>query len=118
MIELVRYHTWHKVRGGYESANRVALVKHGGRKWLQVLAIDANTNSGLRLWKVPLTDTKHMTPLMRGRKPYPMSRALAAFRRMGKTHGITKGAKKLIKEAAREQKEKQNDSGESAAASA
>jgi hypothetical protein len=99
VIELVHYHTWHKVRGGFESSKRVALVKHGGRKWLQVLCIDATTSGGLKLWKVPLTDTQYMRPLLRKGKPYPVSRALKSFRRMGKTHGISKGAKKLLKEA-------------------
>lgn len=99
MIELVTYHTFRKVRGGYESAVRCALVRHGGRKWLQVLCIDATTSGGMKLWKVPLTDTQYMKPLLRKGKPYPMSRALKVFRKVGKTHGITKGAKKLLKEA-------------------
>jgi hypothetical protein len=99
MIELVQYFTWKKVRGGYESASRVAFVKHGGRKWLQVLCIDATASGGMKLWKVPLSDTQYMRPLLRKGKPYPMKRALVSFRRMGKTHGITKGAKKLLKEA-------------------
>ena len=99
MIELVQYRTWHKVRGGFESAVRSALVRTGGSKWLQVVAIDATTSGGLKLWKVPLADTKHMQPLLLKGKPYPMARALKTFRKMGKTHGISKGAKKLLKEA-------------------
>ena len=114
MIELVQYHTWVKVRGGYESAIRVALVKHGGRKWLQVVAIDANKGGGLKVWKAPLTDTKYMKPLMRGRKPYPIPRALKTFRKLAKTHGASKGAKKLLKEASRESKTNQNLGAESA----
>jgi len=99
MIELVSYHTWHKVRNGFESAVRVALVKRGN-KWAQVLCIDATSSGGLKLWKVPLTDEQHMRPLLLKGKPYPVSRALKSFRKMGKTHGISKGAKKLLKEVA------------------
>jgi hypothetical protein len=100
MISLVRYHTWHKVRGGYESAIRCAFVRTGGSKWLQVVALDATTSGGLKLWKVPLADTKYMQPLLLKGKPYPISRALKTFRSIAKTHGITKGAKKLLKEVA------------------
>ena len=108
MITLVRYHTYHKVRGGYESAVRSALIKHGGRKWLYVVALDATTLGGIKLWKVPLTDAKYMQPLLLRGKPYPMARALKTFRSLGKTHGITKGAMKIIKEATREDKERKN----------
>lgn len=117
MIELVQYHTWHRVRGGFESAQRVALVKKGGSKWLHVLAIDATTSGGLKLWKVPLTDVEYMQPLMLRGKPYPIARALKGFRRIGKTHGISNGAKKLIKEAAREHKANKNLGGKSDAVS-
>ena len=117
MIELVQYQTWHRVRGGFESARRVALVKKGGSKWLHVLAIDATASGGLKLWKVPLTDVEYMQPLMLKGKPYPMARALKTFRSMGNTHGISKGAKKLIKEAGREHKENKKLGGESDAAS-
>ena len=99
MIELVQYHTMRKVRNGWESAVRCAFVKHGGRKWLHVLCIDATASGGLKLWKVPLTDTQYMKPLLRKGKPYPIKRAVGIMRKMGKTHGISKGAKKLLKEA-------------------
>lgn len=98
MIALVRYHTYHKGRSGYESCVRTAFVKRG-RKWLQVLCIDATASGGMKLWKVPLTDEQYMQPLLLKGKPYPMSRAIKRFRKMGKTHGISKGAKKLLKEA-------------------
>lgn len=101
MIELVRYHTWHKVRNGFESAVRVALVKKGN-KWLHVLAIDATTSGGMKLWKVPLADAGHMQPLLLKGKPYPMSRALKSFRRISNTHGISKGAMKILREAGKQ----------------
>ncbi len=100
MIELVQYHYFKKVRNGYESCVRSAFVKHGGRKWLQVLVIDATASGGMKLWKVPLTDTQYMKPLLRKGKPYPIKRAVGIMRGMGKTHGISKGAKKLLKEVA------------------
>lgn len=105
MIRLLQYHTWQKVRGGYTSSFRCVLVKEG-RKWLQVVALDASPDGGLRVWKVPMSDERYMKPLLRKGKPYPMARALQTFRSLAKTHGITKGAKKLLKEASREQKGK------------
>ncbi len=97
-IQLVSYHTWLKVSKGYQSAIRSAFVKTG-RKWLKVVMIDATSDGGMRVWKVPLSDQQFMTPLMRKGKPYPVSRALKIFKRVGKTHGITKAAKNILKEA-------------------
>lgn len=94
MIELVQYHT---LRDD-ECCKRVALVKEG-RKWLFVLALTAG-RGGMSLWKVEKSERRFMKPLMRNNKPYPMSRALKSFRKMVRTHGATKGAKKLIREAA------------------
>ena len=98
MIELVRYHTWKRVRDGHESCVRSAFIKRG-RKWMQVLCIDATASGGMKLWKVPLSDEKYMRPLLRKGKPYPFKRAIRIMRGIGKTHGISKGAKKLLKEA-------------------
>ena len=100
MITLARYHTWQKVRGGHNSSFRCVLVKEG-TKWLQVVAIDATPDGGIKVWKVPKSDFKYMTPLLRNDKPYPMSRALKAFRSLAATHGISNGAKKILKEASR-----------------
>ncbi len=108
MIELVRYRTADAVRS--------ALIKRGN-KWMQVVAIDATSKGGLKVWKVPMSDEKFMTPLTRNGKPYPMTRALRTFRNLAKTHGCSKAAKKLIKEATREDKENKNLVGESTAAS-
>ena len=101
MIRLVQYHTWQKVRGGRNSSFRTALVKDGGRKWLQVVALDATPDGGLRVWRVPVSEVKFMTPLLFRGKPYPMLRALKTFRSLADTHGITQGARKILKEAAR-----------------
>lgn len=108
MIRLVRYHTWHKVAYGYESAVRCAFVKEG-RKWLQVVALDATVNGGVRVWRVAKSEEAHMIPLMRKGKPYPVKRALKGFRRMAKSHGISKGAINLLREAARENKATKNN---------
>jgi len=99
MIDLVSYHTWHRVRNGFESSVRCAFIKRG-TKWIQVLCIDATSTGGMKLWKVPLSDEQYMRPLLLKGKAYPISRALKSFRAMGKTHGISKGAKKLLKEVA------------------
>ena len=117
MIKLVRYHTWHKNKVGYESAVRCALVKTGGTKWLHVLAIDATTSGGLKLWKVPLTEDRYMQPLLHKGKPYPMARALKVFRKFAKEHGLTNGAKKLLREAGREHKANKELGAESTATS-
>lgn len=108
MIKLVSYHTWHKVAYGHESAVRCAFVKTG-RKWLQVVAMDATANGGLRVWRVPLSHEGRMKPLLKNGKPYPVARALTSFRRIGKSHGISKGASKLLREVARENKIKKDN---------
>lgn len=102
-IELMRYHTWQKVRNGYNSAMRVAFVKPG-RKWMKVVALDATAEGGLRVWRVRVSERQYMKPLLRKGKPYNVARALRTFRNMGATHGITKGAKKLLAEVSRENK--------------
>ena len=103
MIELVRYHTWQRVRNGHNSSFRVALVKKG-HKWMQVVAIDTTTEGGLRVWKVKATEEEYMQPLLRGTREYPMNRALTTFRKFAKEHGATKGAMKILKEASSEYK--------------
>lgn len=90
MIELVKYRSVDGVRN--------ALVKDG-RKWMKVLYIDATKTGGMTMRKVPQSDRRFMTPLLRKGKPYPMSRALTVFRRFAKSHGATKTAKRFITEA-------------------
>lgn len=102
MISVVNYHT-----GQDNSSFRCALVKRG-RKWLQVVAIDASVNGGLKIWRVPLADEKYMEPLLHKGKPYPMSRALKTFRSLAATHGCSKAAKKFLKEARSEIKANKN----------
>jgi len=41
-------------------------------------------------------------PLLKGIDPYPIKRACNHMLRIGRNHGITKGAKKLLQEAKRE----------------
>ena len=108
MIRLVHYHTWQKVRGGHNSSFRTALVKTRGKKWLQVVALDASQDGGLRVWKVPVSDERYMTPLLFRGKPYPMTRALKTFRSLAATHGCSKAAKKFLKEARNEIKANKN----------
>lgn len=96
-IELVRYHTYQKVRNGYNSSVRCAFVK-SGRKWLKVVALDASSDGGIRVWRVPADERRYMTPLLRKGKPYNITRALRTFRSLAASHGITNGAKKILAE--------------------
>jgi lipocalin len=93
---VVRYHTDRKD----ESCKRVALVQES-RKYLWVLALTPSSKGKLAVWKVDKTERKYMTfmTLGKNKRPYPLSRAVKAFRRMGKTHGINKRAKQFLKEA-------------------
>ncbi len=101
MIALVKYHTGDAVR--------VSLVKRG-IKWMKVVAIDASASGGLKVWRVPVSDEKYMSPLVFANgKPYAMARALKSFRMMAKSHGCSKAAMKLIKEAAHEDKTAKKD---------
>jgi len=94
MIKLMRYHQQKPAA----SSKRSVLVKEG-RKWLQVVAMDATKTGGMTVWRVPRDDLRYMEPLLRKGKPYPMSRALTVFRRFAKSHGATKAAMKIIREA-------------------
>lgn len=42
---------------------------------------------------------RYATDLMKGTKPYPLKRAINHMLRVGRTRGITKGAKTLLREA-------------------
>lgn len=96
MADLVRYHT----DRGDESCVRVALVIERV-KYLHVLVLAPSSKGKLSVWKVPKTERKYMRPLTLGKnqRDYPLSRAIKGYRRMAKTHGITKGAKKFLTEA-------------------
>lgn len=93
---VVRYHTQRKD----ESCKRVALVQES-RKWLWVLPLTPAGQGQMTIWKVPKTERKYMEFLTLGKnkREYPLSRAIKGFRRMGKTHGMTKKAKRFLKEA-------------------
>lgn len=97
MADLVRYHT----ERADECCNRVALVIER-QKYLHVLVLAPSSKGKLSVWKVAKSERKYMRPLTIGKnqRAYPLSRAINGFRRMAKTHGITKGAKKFLKEAA------------------
>lgn len=97
MFTLVSYHMWQKGQYGYHSGVRVAFVKEG-RKWLQVVAMDASFKGGLRIYKVKKSELEYMKPLLRKNKPYPMRVALQMFKDFGKVHGRTKGVKRFFKE--------------------
>jgi hypothetical protein len=93
---VVRYHTERKD----ESCVRVALVQET-HKYLHVLALVPSGKGKLSVWKVPKTERKHMQFLTLGKskREYPLSRAIKGYKRMAKTHGITKRAKQFLREA-------------------
>ena len=84
---------------------------------MQVVALDATPDGGLRVWRVPKSDERYMIPLLHRGKPYPMSRALKTFRSLAATHGITKSARNILKEASSEIKANKNLGGEGTATS-
>jgi hypothetical protein len=82
---------WHSDEG-----NRVALVKTNGPKWLHVLALDLP----LVVRKVPTTEAKNMHELTFKDKPYPLRKAVKAFRQFGKkTGGFSKTTKRFLTDA-------------------
>lgn len=106
MADLVRYHT----SRNDESCVRVALVIERV-KYLHVLALTPSSKGRMSVWKVDKGERKYMRPLTLGKnkREYPISRALKGFRRMANTHGITKGAKKFLREVHHELEEGKKD---------
>lgn len=87
-VELVRYRT--------ENGTRPALIVEG-RKWIQVVTFD----TPISVHKVRIRERRFMTAdLQFHDKPYPLRRAARLFRKAAKVHGITKGAKTIIRAAA------------------
>lgn len=86
-IELKSYRT--------DEGVKVAFIKTGAPKWMPVLVMDGP----LRVRKVPTEEQRYMTDLTKKGKPYPVKTAVRLFRRFGKAHGISKGAKQFLKEA-------------------
>jgi hypothetical protein len=85
-IELKQYAT--------EEGIKTALIK-AGPKWIQIMIMEGQ----LSVRRVPKAESRYMCELTHKRRPYPLKRALITFRRYGKAHGISKGAKRFLAEA-------------------
>jgi len=70
---------------------KVALVEPG-RKLMKVLLMDGK----LRVRKIPMAESRYMTPAKRKGEPYPVRRAVARFRGYGKAFGMTKTARTFL----------------------
>lgn len=73
------------------NGTRVALVRDGGRKYLQVLMMDGP----LTVQRVPLQEAKYMEDY----RPLK-AKDLKTFRLHGKAHGMTAAARSFLREAA------------------
>ena len=82
---LVRYHS--------DDASASAIVVKEGTKLLHLIQIDA---SGLRIRRVSKEEARHFYPMEYRGKPYPLKRAVAAYKRAGKRFGITKSARQAL----------------------
>lgn len=78
-----------------ERGCKSALIRISGPKWMHVLVLHAP----LSVQRVPVTEQRFMTDLIKKNKPYPLNGAIKVFRRFGKASGITKGAKRFLIEA-------------------
>jgi hypothetical protein len=73
---------------------KAALVKED-RKWMQVLIMDGK----LVVRKVPMTEARYMSEMTHKKRPYPIKRAIATFRKFGRAHGMSNTAKRFLAEA-------------------
>ena len=94
-IEVKNYRYWKTSGKHIESGVKVALVKTGSPKWMPILMMDG----ALTVRKVPASDIKHMTELRKHGIPYPLKLAVRHFRHYGKAHGMSKNAKRFLREA-------------------
>jgi hypothetical protein len=75
---------------------RSAIVIKTGPTFAHVIWADDRT-PGVRINKIPKIWMRYATPLEYKGKPYPLSRAKRLFRKMGRSLGITKAAKKELR---------------------
>lgn len=69
------------------------LIIKKGRTFLHAVVLDGN----VRITKLPLAEQRGMEPLMRRGEPYPCHRAARKFLAAGRTLGITKNAKAVLR---------------------
>jgi hypothetical protein len=81
-----------------------AILGNPGRIYTPYVRMESNTAGPfIRKRSMPNGDIAlHSTPLMKGIDPYPIKRACNHMLRVGRTLGITKGARKLLQAAKRE----------------
>lgn len=82
-----------------ESGVKTAIVKISGPKWMSVMIM----NGTLSVSRVAKSEERFMTSLVRRNNPYPLKRALKVFRSYGRNHGISKGAKRFLSEATKQE---------------
>lgn len=87
-MELIRLRTDEGVRS--------AIVVKTGPRLAHVIWAD-DRKPGVRVNKIPKEFLRGATPLEYKGKPYPLNRAKRLFRKMGKSLGITKSAKKELR---------------------
>jgi len=76
---------------------RCAFIAKVGQKFTSLIWADDRT-PGVRINKVPHEHLRNSPPVLYKGKPYPLARAKKAFRKMGRTFGITKTAKIALRD--------------------
>ncbi len=81
-----------------------AVVGDKGRIWTKFVRMESPTTGPfIKQYKMANGDVELFAkPLLKGIDPYPMKRICNHMLRIGRKHGITKSAKKLLQEAKRE----------------
>ena len=81
-----------------------AILGNPGRIYTPFVRMESNsTGPFVKKRRIANGDVELFTsPLMKGIDPYPIRKACNHMLRVGRKHGITKGAKKLLQEAKRE----------------
>lgn len=93
MAEAIRLHT--------ESGFVSALAGKRGRLYTEIVPVEFwGKSCKIRKRRVPNRDIdKYAKPLMKGKKPYPLTRLCNHLLRMGRHGHMTKGARALVNEA-------------------
>lgn len=87
MNEVVSYHN--------ATAEQTAIIVSRGRKLMRILMIES---AGIVCRSVPLTEERHMRPLMRFGKDFPLKTALNKYLGTASRMGATKSARKAMRE--------------------
>lgn len=78
-----------------ENGTKTVLVSDKGRKYLHVLMMDGQ----LVVRKVPKSESRYMTDAIEGKQRRSLSPAVRVYANYGRNHGMTKAAKKMLREA-------------------